>query len=301
MPELKTDCIESEWIGKKSEKTDLPPRHPMTIYLMRETPEVDIYRSPFLALRINKTTGKIALYRIGSAEELICDWEPYRKGCPNTTFCTEITHHLDGKKVYLSKNCTYEDGTIALINFIFDGASVEVDSKILPSDSSRALIEKAGISIYLSLPAESVSWERNGYYTRYPSDHIGRLSGTAHAYGQNIPYGDKPEHSWGKDTTNHFLFAKTENSCRNVTRDFQTTRDHILQYSVNLSNNWKLNVYPDDADCSALVEQTPQGDVLQITKGNYYPGLRWGNFCGTLMTEASWHTKFTLMIERTNY
>ena len=84
-----------------------------------------------------------------------------------------------------------------------------------------------------------------------------------------------------------------------MTRDFETTRDHIHRYEAELTNGWKLTVVPEGKDCSAMVERSEAGDRLLITKGNRYASTGRGNYCGDPLGENELHLAFTLIPERT--
>lgn len=293
-----TLLVESEWIGTQAEPLPLPSCKPMALTFMEKTPEEAVYRSAYLSLRIDQQSGELLLYRSGTAERLICGWEPYQKGCARTKRSVQITHQPKGGQAQITETSTFEDGTAAVLKLTFTGTQVHTDCQFYPSSAAMSEIEKAGVAIRLAHPANAVSWKRSGLYTVYPPEHIGRLSGTAYAADPQKPaYGEKPENAWFKDTVDPFLFSDQENSARSVTRDFQTTRDHIHQYRVNLADNWNLTVYPEDPDHSAMVERRGQEDWLLITKGCRYPGTGWGNYCGEMLDDASWHTAFTLTLE----
>ena len=79
------------------------------------------------------------------------------------------------------------------------------------------------IGLVFDLPRtwDALSWQRNAPYTVYPEDQIGRPAGTARAFGTRAKYEpvdlrQEPNWPWSQDAT------------EGGTRDFRTTREHIL-------------------------------------------------------------------------
>jgi len=79
------------------------------------------------------------------------------------------------------------------------------------------------IGLVFDLPRtwDALSWQRNAPYTVYPEDQIGRPAGTARAFGTKAEYEpvdlrQEPNWPWSQDAT------------EGGTRDFRTTREHIL-------------------------------------------------------------------------
>lgn len=290
--------VESEWIGEKAEAVKTEPEA-LTLTMEDSFREI-VYRSIKLSMRMRKQDGAVSLYQARTAEELISNWLPYVKGCQETERRVQVTSWWNGGQPELTAVSSFEDGTAAVLKMIFAGTKVKVDYQCVPSPGMRAQMEKSGLALCLGSQAVAVSWEKDGLYTVYPEEHIGRLSGTAYAEGpERTPYGEKPAHVWGLDTENPFLFTDRENQERTVTRDFETTRAHIRWYAAELKNGWKLTVIPEGKDCSAMVERSENGDRLLITKGNRYASIGWGNYCGDPLGESELHLAFTLIPERT--
>ena len=289
---------ESEWIGETAESAKAETE--TLASTLEDSYREIVYRTVNLSMRMRKQDGAVSLYQARTAEELISDWLPYVKGCQETERRVQVTSRWNGGRPELTAASSFEDGTAAILKLIFNGTSVKVDYQCIPSPAVRAQMEKSGLALCLGSRVETVSWEKEGLYTVYPEEHIGRLSGTAYAKGPGrTPYGEKPAHAWGLDMEDPFLFTDRENQERTVTRDFETTRDHIRRYETELTNGWKLTVVPEGKDCSAMVERSEAGDRLLITKGNRYASIGWGNYCGDPLGENELHLAFTLLPERT--
>lgn len=289
--------IESEWIGERTEAVNRKTE--VLAPTLEDSFQEIVYRTIRFSMRMRKQDGAVSLYQARTGEELISNWVPYGKGCQETPRRVQVTSHWNSGQPELIAVSSFEDGTSAVLKLIFNGTAVKVDYQCIPSPAARAQMEKSGLAICLCGQAESVSWEKDGLYTVYPKEHIGRLSGTAWAEGpERTPYGEKPAHAWGLDTEDPFLFTDEENCRRNVTRDFQTTRDHIQWYCVQMENGWKFTILPEGKNCSAMVERNENGDRLLLTKGNRFSSIGWGNDCGELLGEADFHLAFTVIPER---
>ena len=289
--------IESEWIGERTEAVNRKTE--VLAPTLEDSFQEIVYRTIRFSMRMRKQDGAVSLYQARTGEELISNWVPYGKGCQETPHRVQVTSHWNSGQPELIAVSSFEDGTSAVLKLIFNGTAVKGDYQCIPSPAARTQMEKSGLAICLCGQAESVSWEKEGLYTVYPEEHIGRLSGTAWAEGpERTPYGEKPEHDWGLDTEDPFLFTDEENCRRNVTRDFQTTRDHIQWYCVQMENGWKFTVLPEGKNCSAMVERNENGDRLLLTKGNRFSSIGWGNDCGEPLGEADFHLSFTLIPER---
>lgn len=288
---------ESEWIGETAESAKAETE---TLALTLEDSYREIaYRTVNMSMRMRKQDGAVSLYQARTAEELISDWLPYVKGCQETERRVQVTSRWNGGRPELTVASSFEDGTSAVLRLVFNGTAMQADYQCIPSPAVRTQMEKSGLALCLGSRVKAVSWEKEGLYTVYPEEHIGRLSGTAYAEGPGRTlYGEKPAHTWGLDTEDPFLFTDRENQERTVTRDFETTRDHIRWYVAELTNGWKLTVIPEGKDCSAMVERSEAGDRLLITKGNRYASIGWGNYCGDLLEENELHLAFTLIPER---
>ncbi|MFJ5843878.1 glycoside hydrolase family 2 TIM barrel-domain containing protein [Streptomyces sp. NPDC092903] len=85
-------------------------------------------------------------------------------------------------------------------------------------------ISDVGVRYVLADGTDTLSWQRDGQWTAYPDDHIGRTSGTAtRSRGSGTDgYRTRPDWSWGQDTHSYFLFGK--DSTAHWTNDFRSTK-----------------------------------------------------------------------------
>jgi hypothetical protein len=110
----------------------------------------------------------------------------------------------------------------------------------VPATLSDANLSEVGIAYVLAPGVESVSWLRDGLYSAYPDDHIGRNEGTALKVRKGASenpdqYGVKPSWSWKDDMKNFFVFASSSRNDGLATNDFKSMRENIRYYNVKFA------------------------------------------------------------------
>ncbi|MET9730113.1 glycoside hydrolase family 2 TIM barrel-domain containing protein [Streptomyces sp. NPDC006458] len=88
-------------------------------------------------------------------------------------------------------------------------------------------VTDVGVRYVLADGTDTLTWQRDGQWTAYPDDHIGRASGTAlkHRASGSDGYGTQPQWPWAQDTHSYFLFGK--NSPAHWTNDFRSTKLNV--------------------------------------------------------------------------
>jgi len=87
---------------------------------------------------------------------------------------------------------------------------------------------EVGVAFTLPETVDRLLWERNGLWSAYPSDHLGRNSGIAYklrSQGKET-FGVKHTWSWGEDMREYSLFGRYDVGGRG-TRDFFSMKHHI--------------------------------------------------------------------------
>lgn len=121
-------------------------------------------------------------------------------------------------------------------------------------------LKEVGVRYDIPLGMENVSWLRDGLYSSYPEDHLGRNEGTAYlsrdgygSYTAEERYGVIPDWPWNLDTKNYFIYDENDANNGLVTNDFKAMREHIWNYNVNYGNDMHISVESSDADVAARV------------------------------------------------
>lgn len=134
--------------------------------------------------------------------------------------------------------------------------TVSYDFTILQEVSPR----QTGLVFTLPASYTDLDWERKGYWSVYPEDHIGALKGSAKAFNDKLPVSGvagpskQPAVSWSMDQT-----AAGANI-------FRSTKENI--YSAGLSNasGDKLSVVSDGTQ---HVRAWLEGDVIRFLVAGY--------------------------------
>ncbi|MGN0277698.1 MAG: glycoside hydrolase family 2 TIM barrel-domain containing protein [Hominisplanchenecus sp.] len=136
------------------------------------------------------------------------------------------------------------------------------DYTLLSSPAVGSGLKEVGISYDIPSDVESVSWLRDGLYSAYPDDHIGRSKGTAPKIRKGSAetpdqYGVEPAWSWKDDMKNYFVYSTDDPNNGLVTNDFKTMRENIRYYTVNYGTEKdapRISVESGKTDAAARVD-----------------------------------------------
>ena len=172
-------------------------------------------------------------------------------------------------------------------------------------------VREIGVSFGLPENYNGVSWIRDGLYSMYPKDHIGRSEGVAPKVRPNYenepqPFGEKPPWAWKDDMRDFWLFAEGNPEDGIVTNDFKTMREYVWRYDVNFAGTRSIvRVESDDARNTAVrVDQVT--NRLVVNMNWCYPDIKswYGNYDrsdhGTTMTATTIPSTRTVSLRLTN-
>ena len=139
---------------------------------------------------------------------------------------------------------------------------------------------EVGIYYILSDKIDKTSWERNGLWSFYPKDHIGRNRGTALKIRQqgNETYNQAPDWPWSLDMKNFFLNGRDDLGYQ-CTQDFRAMRENIWFLSAILKDTpSRVRVESDGRIAARLKVLENKRIQLFINNRWNYPQLGWGNY-----------------------
>jgi len=98
--------------------------------------------------------------------------------------------------------------------------------------------EEIGIYYILSDEIDQLSWNRNGLWSVYPDDHIGRNQGKAlrHIPGEQWKYGTQPVRPWALDEITFSVYGQYDIGGRG-TNDFRSMKEYIYSASAAVSGS----------------------------------------------------------------
>lgn len=137
---------------------------------------------------------------------------------------------------------------------------ITTDYTLTTTSSTSTQLKEVGLSYSIPENIESVDWLRDGLYSAYPEDHIGRNKGTAFVKRENADshpdqYGVKPNWAWKDDMKNYFVYSTEDKNNGIATNDFKTMRENVRYYDVNYKNTAShISVESQDASVAARVD-----------------------------------------------
>ena len=156
-----------------------------------------------------------------------------------------------------------------------------------------------GIAYLLTENVDRVKWHRQGLWSRYPVDHIGRPRGVALRKAAHPPahYGVKPEWPWAEDQDDPFLWGKAHPAAP-ASNDFRALRENIWYFSCCFNeSNIRVRAEADAAELSARSSVMADG-VISLSLYSYwpYPDLSWGNYTGPGAAPALTHPEIKIRL-----
>ncbi|MXZ42327.1 MAG: hypothetical protein F4Y08_05795 [Caldilineaceae bacterium SB0662_bin_9] len=144
---------------------------------------------------------------------------------------------------------------------------------------------EVGVAFDLTHEVDCVSWRRNGLWSLYPDDHIGRNEGVA---SRNRAKGDEtfrqePDWSWGEDMRGYSLFGRYDFG-RRGTNDFRAMKHSIRQASALVAGSEARFSAVSDKDDAVRLEVLPDPDfqctgdgLLRHVTGNWVQAVPGSN------------------------
>lgn len=242
-----------------TEAIDTPP-------VIQDTTEEIFISGTGFSIAFSKKTGLVSRGTCGEEKTVLLTGGPYLHvtGMVPGEWVPEESNGIsavtEGKYAVVTLNGAYTGGQGVRFILHISGNGIITTEYTLTTKPKRASgLSEVGISYDIPAGAESVSWLRNGIYSAYPEDHIGRNKGTALKIRENagqIPdqYGVKPAWPWKDDMKNYFVYSSKDPNNGLATNDFKTMRENIYCYDVNYGENAPhIQVESKDAAVAARV------------------------------------------------
>ena len=136
------------------------------------------------------------------------------------------------------------------------------------------------VGVYWNLPKTlaELRWQRQGLWSVYPEDHIGRLRGIAEREPRLPPpaYGQEPQGPWSQDSRDYFLFGKNDAGGRG-TNDFRSMKHNIWRAMCTMGSGDSGVCAEAEGDVAARAEIQPDGRVrFYLSNAWSYPGSDYG-------------------------
>ncbi len=205
------------------------------------------------------------------------------------------------------ENSSTHQGAEALTTYKVNDALVRLGTSIrgseitfnlgIDGEITDQLVREVGIELTLPDIFDSLSWERNGYWSKYPESDLGTLRGQVLLEDINRQiYRKEPGQNWAKDSKSFYYHGDTNQRLSFIAtgykEDIQTYQ--LVGYDVQItvlgngSNTTAARIFYDES----------RELKLRLASMMDYPNLAWGNYMRNMNVPDDYSTQFKLMIER---
>lgn len=232
----------------------------------QETEEEIVVSGSDFKIIFSKTSGLISQGSFGKPEDILLTGGPYLQ-LTGVKLGEWISAGIEAESVdnyvVVTMRGSYANGQGVEFKTKISGNGILTTEYTLTTRPAKEWgLQEVGISYDIPSDMESVSWLREGLYSAYPEDHIGRNKGVAlkEREGAEVTpdqYGVEPFWPWKDDMKNYFVYATDAPNNGLVTNDFKTMREHIYYYHVNYGteeNSPRISVESEDGTVAARVD-----------------------------------------------
>lgn len=153
------------------------------------------------------------------------------------------------------------------------------------ADSIPAYTWDIGVGVPVASDLDKISWDRKGYWTTYPEEHMSALKGTAKkVYNSTESFGIKPNFEVSHSMSDYFLtkkdpavLYKAEMSASGI---YRAKKENIYNYTVS-GDAGALNVISDGKQAAKMNVNKDGGQQLLVSDKWDYWTISWGNYQGT--------------------
>ncbi len=155
--------------------------------------------------------------------------------------------------------------------------SVEVKFSIVVTESGKLLfsystsgehrgkLREGGIILYLPSDMNHLEWERRGYWSQYPDNHIAGLNGSIDIYNRKrFKYGVEPKQDWSLDTHDYFLYSNAGAfSKQPVTNNAKSMKEHCYIYRLTAKDGRVLTCYSPEGELGCRLSRDAD-EILKL-------------------------------------
>ena len=176
--------------------------------------------------------------------------------------------------------------------------STKYEVKEIPS----GYIREIGIRFDSDNNIDSLSWERDTYWSYYPTNHLSASKGTVTLYS-NTPnvYRKAPEKEWIYDTKS-FYYNGTDSEKINGQLTFiaKATKENIRDYNLYKAKQKVVSV-KGNGDISCRIAKSENGIMLYANNIIDYFNLGWGNYQRNTILDKNYSNEVVIQINTDSY
>jgi len=145
---------------------------------------------------------------------------------PNTWKLESITSQMENQQALILIKGAYGDAIRAHFSIRIDGSGL-IRTTYAASGLPQSFTE-VGVAYQLTGQVSKLSWKRQGDYSVYPTDHIGRPEGIAEKTraGADDEFRVRPTWAWSQDMKDFFLYGPSDTGGRG-TNDFRSAKTNF--------------------------------------------------------------------------
>ncbi|MCK4344301.1 MAG: beta-galactosidase [Bacteroidales bacterium] len=232
---------------------------------MIQTPTGNIAISgPAINLR---TKGKPIIYSYHQINNYANNWQ-----------LEQFDFEQSSNSVNINIHGNYNDLPSVVFNLrVFSNGEIMLKYNI--DNVPQEYVREIGVKFDFEDIFDSISWDRNPYWSYYPANHLSAKTGIAAIYSDDPKtYRNAPSKEWNQDNKS-FYYCGTANETQNnqITNIARSTKENILTYSLMINNQPIISVI-GEGNISCRIAKTD--NTIQHYANNEidYIDLSWGNF-----------------------
>ncbi|TQO39747.1 glycosyl hydrolase family 2 [Arenibacter algicola] len=224
---------------------------------------------------VYKTKGKPISYSTNEINNYKADWKLNNISYGNEKNEAKVT--IGG--TYKTIKATYD------IRIFFDG---KIETSYHYENLAKEMVREIGVSYTLEDIFEGISWERDGYWSDYPENHLSALNGKTNLYPKTLKtYREKPEKTWNEDSKSFYYEGTDQENNTSLTHIAKATKENIHRYSL-LKNNLEWVTVLGNGELSCRLSKENKHLELYLLDKLDYIDLSWGNFQRNIMLDGSY-------------
>ncbi len=261
------------------------------IHFDKESGLIDQIQNPsgtytFVGPSINlRTRGKSVIYSYHEIKEYCSEW--ILKSFDYYKTETQASFSIAGE---------YDDTIPVKFNLdILSNGEISIDYLI--QNIPKEFIREIGVRFELENNIDSLSWERNPYWSSYPEKHLSASTGTTPLYTsiQKI-YRTEPTKEWNQDVKSFYYNGiKDERIHEQLTFSAKSTKENLKTYSLH-NNGQEIISLISNGNLNGRLSKTSNKLTLFASNLMDYVDLSWGNYQRNIMLEGEYSNELRLKI-----
>jgi len=158
-------------------------------------------------------------------------------------------------------------------------------------------IRELGINFELEDVFDSLSWERNSYWSYYPTNHLSAQKATIALYSEEQKtYRNEPTKDWNTDSKS-FYYEGIENELtrEQLTNIAKSTKENIREYNLCKNRLEVLSVL-GNGNISCRIAKAENKILMFVNNEMDYIDLSWGNFQRNIMLHGKQTNEVVIQI-----